>query len=146
METYKTKIAIAVLNWNGRTWLEKFLPALVEHSNEASIFVIDNNSSDDSVIFLTNNYPNVSIIRNGNNGGYAKGYNDGLNKINAQYFVLVNSDIEVTKGWIDPIISLMDSDPKIAACQPKILDYNNKNKFEYAGASGGFIDKFGYPF
>ena len=146
METQKIKIAVVVLNWNGKAWLEKFLPNLLKNSLEATIFMADNASTDDSVDFVKNNFPNVKIIVNASNGGYAKGYNDALKQIDAEYFVLINSDIEVTEGWLSSIINLMDSDKKIAACQPKLLDYNNKNKFEYAGASGGFIDNLGYPF
>ena len=146
METQKIKIAVVVLNWNGKAWLEKFLPNLLKNSLEATIFMADNASTDDSVDFVKNNFPNVKIIVNASNGGYAKGYNDALKQIDAEYFVLINSDIEVTEGWLSPIIDLMDSDKKIAACQPKLLDYNNKTKFEYAGASGGFIDNLGYPY
>ena len=146
METQKIKTAVVILNWNGKHWLEKFLPNVIQHSNDAEVIIADNNSSDDSTKFLEENYPNIRIIQNDGNYGYAKGYNLSLKQINAEYFVLLNSDIEVTKDWISPIISLMDSDRTISACQPKILDYNNKNKFEYAGASGGFIDNLGYPF
>jgi GT2 family glycosyltransferase len=146
METQKIKTAVVILNWNGKNWLEKFLPNVISESSDATVIVADNNSSDDSVKFLEENYPNIRIIQNDGNYGYAKGYNLALKQIDAQYFVLLNSDIEVTKDWISPIISLMDLNKKISACQPKILDYNNKNEFEYAGASGGFIDKFGYPF
>lgn len=146
METQKIKTAVVVLNWNGKAWLEKFLANLVKHSQEATVFVADNASTDNSVDFVKNNFPNVKIIINATNGGYAKGYNDALKQIDAEYFVLINSDIEVTEGWLSPIIDLMDSDKKIAACQPKLLDYNKRNTFEYAGASGGFIDNLGYPF
>ena len=146
METQKIKIAVVVLNWNGKSWLEKFLPTLVNHSKEATVFVADNASTDGSVSFVRDNFPTVKVIVNTKNGGYAKGYNDALKQIDAEYFVLINSDIEVTDRWLSPIISLMDSDKQIASCQPKILDYNSKTKFEYAGASGGFIDNLGYPF
>jgi GT2 family glycosyltransferase len=146
METQKIKTAVVVLNWNGKAWLEKFLPTLVNHSQEATVFVADNASTDDSVDFVKSNFPSVKIIINASNGGYAKGYNDALKQIDAEYFVLINSDIEVTDGWLSPIIDLMDSDKKIAACQPKLLDYKKRNTFEYAGASGGFIDNLGYPF
>jgi len=146
METQKIKIAVVVLNWNGKAWLEKFLPTLVKHSQEATVFVADNASTDDSVSFVRDNFPTVKIIVNATNGGYAKGYNDALKQIDAKYYVLINSDIEVTDGWLSPIITLMDTDKQIAACQPKVLDYNNRSKFEYAGASGGFIDNLGYPF
>ena len=146
METQKIKTAVVVLNWNGKEWLEKFLPNLVNHSQVATVFVADNASTDDSVDYVKINFPTVKIIVNAINGGYAKGYNDVLKQIDAEYFVLINSDIEVTAGWLSPIISLMDSDKQIASCQPKILNYNSKTKFEYAGASGGFIDNLGYPF
>ncbi len=146
METYKIKLAIVLLNWNGKKWLKKFLPTLIKYSEKAKIYVIDNQSTDDSINYIQNTFPNVNLIINKSNGGYSKGYNDGLKKINAKYFILINSDIEVTKNWTIPIITLMDSSIKIAACQPKILDYNNKNMFEYAGASGGFIDYLGYPY
>ena len=146
METQKIKTAVVVLNWNGKAWLEKFLPTLVKHSQEATVFVADNASTDNSVAFVKENFPAVKIIINASNGGYAKGYNDALKQIDAEYFVLINSDIEVTKGWLSPIITLMDSDKNIAACQPKLLDYNKRNTFEYAGASGGFMDNLGYPF
>ena len=146
METQKIKTAVVILNWNGKHWLEKFLANVIGHSPNAEVIVTDNNSSDGSVSYLQEYYPNIRIIQNDGNYWYAKGYNLALPQIDAEYFVLLNSDIQVTKDWISPIISLMDSDKTISACQPKILDYNNKNKFEYAGASGGFIDKFGYPF
>lgn len=146
METQKIKIAVVVLNWNGKAWLEKFLPYLLRYSLEATVFVADNDSTDDSVDFVKNNFPSVKIIINAINGGYAKGYNNALKEIDAEYFVLINSDIEVTEGWLSSIIDLMDSDNKIAACQPKLLDHKKRSFFEYAGASGGFIDKLGYPF
>ncbi|MEC9209471.1 MAG: glycosyltransferase [Bacteroidota bacterium] len=146
METQKIKIAVIVLNWNGKSWLEKFLSTLLKHSKTATVFIADNASTDTSVSFVKENFPAVKIIINKINGGYAKGYNDALKKIDAEYFVLINSDIEVTEDWLSPIINLMDNKTTIAACQPKILDYKNKAKFEYAGASGGYIDKFGYPF
>ena len=140
------KVAIIILNWNGRKWLEKFLPNIITHSNQYKIFIADNNSTDDSVQYLKEKHPDLTIIQNTENYGYAKGYNESLRKINAEYFVLLNSDIEVSKDWISPIISLMDSNDMIAACQPKILDFNQRDKFEYAGGSGGFIDMYGYPF
>ena len=145
METQKEKIAVVVLNWNGRKWLEIMLPFLIRYSQQAKIFIADNASNDDSILFVEKNYPKIKIISNKSNNGYAKGYNDVLKKIDSEYYVLINSDIEVSKNWIDPIINLMDNDNKIAACQPKILNYNNRNYFEYAGASGGYIDILGYP-
>ena len=146
METQKIKTAIVILNWNGEKWLKKFLPTLIRYSKEAKIFLGDNASIDNSVKFVRESYPEINIITNKKNYGYSKGYNFFLKQINAEYFVLINSDIEVTKGWLNPIITLMDSHHNIAACQPKILDYENKGKFEYAGGSGGFIDRLGYPF
>lgn len=141
------KVAVVILNWNGKKFLEKFLPAVVKHSLDTSeVIVADNASSDDSVDFLKTNFPDVRIIQNSSNGGFAKGYNDALAQVESDYYVLLNSDIEVTENWITPIIELMESDKNIAACQPKILSYHEPEKFEYAGAGGGFIDKYGYPF
>lgn len=141
------QVAIAILNWNGKNFLEKFLPDVIKHSSEfADIYVIDNGSTDDSIDFLNKNLPDVKQILLNQNFGYAKGYNEGLKKIEAEYFVLLNSDIQVTCGWIEPILSLMENDKTIAACQPKLLNYNVRNEFEYAGGAGGFIDKYGYPF
>jgi len=142
-----TKVAVVILNWNGKRFLEKFLPFLVKYNSAyAEIIIADNASSDDSVEYLTTNYPQLRIIKNSENGGFAKGYNDALSQVDAEYYVLLNSDIEVTENWIDPVIKLMDSDKNIAACQPKICSYSNRDEFEYAGAAGGFIDKYGYPF
>ncbi len=140
------KVAIVILNWNGQLFLEKFLPKVIAYSKNTQIIVADNQSSDNSIDFLKNNFPEVSIILNPSNDGFAKGYNLALKQVSAEYYVLLNSDVEVTDNWIEPIIRLMDKDILIAACQPKILDYNHPTKFEYAGASGGFIDKYGYPF
>ena len=146
METQEIDIAVVILNWNGQKWLEKFLPTVVCKSSIANIYIADNASTDNSVRFLVDNFPSVKIIQNKFNEGYAKGYNDALKGLKEKYFVLLNSDIEVTDNWIIPIINLMEENPNISACQPKILDYNNKDCFEYAGASGGFIDNLGYPF
>ena len=141
------RIAVVILNWNGKNFLEKFLPVLLENSSsEAEIIVADNASTDDSFDFLQTRFPAVRIIRNDQNYGFAKGYNVALSQVTAEYYVLLNSDIEVTPGWIHPVIDLMDSDNTIAACQPKIRSYSEPGKFEYAGAAGGFIDKYGYPF
>ncbi|MFD0964138.1 glycosyltransferase family 2 protein [Pseudofulvibacter geojedonensis] len=139
-------IAIVILNWNGKQLLEQFLPSIVKYSKGASIYVADNASTDDSVNFLRTSYPDVKIIKNPTNGGYAKGYNDSLQSINADVYCLLNSDIEVTNNWLTPIIKEFKTNSKIAAIQPKILDYKNKSVFEYAGAAGGFIDKYGYPY
>lgn len=142
----QSKIAVVILNWNGKSFLEEFLPTVIKHSEDATIYIADNFSTDNSVKFLELNFPQVHIIKNNANSGFAKGYNDALKHIEADYFILLNSDVEVTFNWIKPIIALMDSDKTIAACQPKILDFKNKLYFEYAGAAGGFIDKYGYPF
>ncbi len=140
-------VAVVILNWNGKNYLEKFLPLLIEYSkHEAEIYIADNASEDDSISFMEANYPQIKILKNAENGGFAKGYNDALKRVSAKYYVLLNSDVEVTPNWIKPIIEIMEKDPGIAACQPKILDYNNREYFEYAGAAGGFIDKYGYPF
>lgn len=141
------KLAVVILNWNGRKFLKDFLPSVIEHNPDYSeIIVADNASTDDSVEFLKKNYPNVRIIINESNGGFSKGYNDALKQIDAEYYCLLNSDIKVSSDWIDPILELMDSDENIAVCQPKLLSYFEPKKFEYAGAAGGFIDKYGYPF
>jgi len=140
------KVAVVILNWNGKNFLAKFLPNVLANSKSAEVIIADNASTDGSIDFLKTNFPTVSIIENTTNGGFAKGYNDALKKIKAEYYVLLNSDVEVTAGWIEPVIQLMDSDKSIAACQPKLISYHNKNQFEYAGAAGGFIDKYGYPF
>ncbi len=141
------KVAVVILNWNGKHYLEKFLPSVVaNNSSYAEIIIADNNSTDDSISFLKYNYPTIKIVQNDVNGGFAKGYNEALKHVSAEYYVLLNSDVEVTPGWIDSIITLMDNDKSIAACQPKLIDFKDRNIFEYAGAAGGFIDKFGYPF
>lgn len=140
-------VAVVILNWNGKHFLEKFLPSVMQSSYaNLSIIVADNASTDDSVSFLQNNFPSIKIILNTSNEGFAKGYNTSLTQVSADYYILLNSDVEVTKGWVEPIVSLMEKDKKIAVCQPKILSFENKSEFEYAGASGGWIDKFGYPF
>jgi GT2 family glycosyltransferase len=146
METQKINTAVVILNWNGIDWLKKFLPIIIDKSNIANIYLADNASDDSSVEFVKNTFPAVNIIQNLYNVGFAKGYNQALSKLTEKYFVLINSDIEVTNNWIEPIINLMEDDDLISACQPKILDYNYKEKFEYAGASGGFLDNLGYPF
>ena len=132
------KVGIIILNWNGKNHLETYLPSVEQYSKEAQIVVVDNDSTDDSVEFLKANYPHISLIHNESNGGFAKGYNEGLEQIKNQfdYYVLLNSDVEVTENWISPIIKLMEEDKEIAACQPKILAYKEKTKFEHAGASG----------
>ncbi len=139
-------IAVIILNWNGRSLLEQFLPSVVKYSKEATIYLADNASADDSVEYVRAVFPEVKIIQNAVNGGYAKGYNDALAEIDTDIYCLLNSDIEVSENWLTPIINTFESSDKIAAIQPKILDYKKKSHFEYAGAGGGFIDKLGYPY
>jgi len=140
------KIAVVILNWNGIKLLEQFLPSVINYSPEAAIYVADNASTDASVAFVKSNFPSVQIIQNSENFGFAEGYNEALKRIDAEYYALINSDIEVTSNWLQPIISLFESEPNTAIIQPKIRDFKNKNYFEYAGAAGGFIDQYGYPF
>ena len=140
------KVAVVILNWNGRKLLEQFLPSVVSFSKGADVYVADNASTDDSVAFLSQNYPNIRLIQNTSNGGFAKGYNDALRHVDADIYCLLNSDVEVTKGWLEPIIESFNNQPETAIIQPKILDFKNKSMFEYAGAGGGYIDKYGYPF
>ncbi len=142
------KIAVVILNWNGKKFLEQFLPSVVKYStrDDTGIYVADNGSTDDSLNFLEANFPQINRIKLEKNYGFSEGYNRALSAIKAEYFVLLNSDVEVSDNWIDPIVQQFERDEKIAACQPKILSFRDKSKFEYAGAAGGFIDKFGYPF
>ncbi len=141
------KVAVVILNWNGREFLRKFLPSVLAHSQDvAEVIIADNASSDSSIEFLQECYPQLRIINNRTNGGFARGYNEALAEVDADYFVLLNSDIEVTVNWIEPVIKLMENDKMVAACQPKLRSYHEREKFEYAGAAGGFIDEYGYPF
>lgn len=140
------KIAVVILNWNGAKLLEQFLPSVLAFSDEAKVYVADNASTDNSIAVIKENFPSVTIIQNDENYGFAKGYNMALQQIEEEYYALVNSDIEVTKSWLTPILSIFDSEANIGIIQPKILDYKNKEYFEYAGAAGGFIDQFGYPY
>jgi len=140
------KLAIVILNWNGKKLLEQFLPSVIQHSKDADIYVADNASTDDSIAFIKSDYPTITVIQNKENGGYAKGYNDALKAVEADVFCLLNNDIEVTQNWLSPIINTFKEDINTAVIQPKLLDYNKKDCFEYAGAAGGFIDKYGYPY
>lgn len=142
------KAAIVILNWNGKQFLQKFLPSVIEYSSlpDVQILIADNGSSDDSIPFLRKNHPSVRIIEMDKNHGFAGGYNLALQEVESDYYILLNSDVEVTEGWIQPIIKPMDDDPSIAACMPKIKDYHRKDHFEYAGAAGGYIDRLGYTF
>ncbi len=139
-------IAVVILNWNGKSFLEQFLPSVIKYSNEAEVIVADNFSTDNSVSFLKENYPQLKIIQLDENFGFAGGYNNALKLVDSKYYVLLNSDVEVTKNWLVPMLELLGNDNSIVACQPKIKDFNNKSDYEYAGASGGFLDKYGYPF
>lgn len=142
------KISIVILNYNGKRHLERFLPSVTEYSTipDTEIVVADNASTDDSVEFLRNTYPGIRRILLNENYGFAGGYNKALAQIDAEYFVLLNSDVEVTPGWIEAMVQEMDKRPETAACQPKILSLNNRHHFEHAGACGGYIDRLGYPF
>jgi GT2 family glycosyltransferase len=142
------KTAIVILNWNGQQMFDTFLPSVIEHSNPetSEIIVADNGSTDESVEHLKKNFPSVKIIQLSENFGFAEGYNQALKQVEADYFVLLNSDVKVTPNWLESCIKLFEQDETISAIQPKILSYNKPDEFEYAGAAGGFIDRYGYPF
>ncbi|MEM7107370.1 MAG: glycosyltransferase family 2 protein [Bacteroidota bacterium] len=141
-----SKLSVVILNYNGIDYLKKFLPSVIEHSAPHEVVVADNCSTDNSVDFLKTNFPSVRIVCNTKNQGYSQGYNEALEQVESDYYVLLNSDVEVTENWITPILHQLDKNPQVAAVQPKILDFNNRLKFEYAGAGGGMIDTLGYPF
>ncbi len=141
------KTAIVILNWNGAAMMRRYLPSVLQYSRgEAVVYVADNASTDDSVAMLRANFPECRIVRLDKNWGFAEGYNRALAQIEAEYYVLLNSDVEVTHHWLTPLVEFMDSHPDAAACQPKLLAVADRDSFEYAGASGGFIDRYGYPF
>ncbi len=140
------KFAIVILNWNGEALLERYLPLVVQYSGNADIYVADNASTDGSVAFVKKNYPSVNLIQNSSNYGFAKGYNDALKQVDADIYCLLNSDVEVTPGWLEPIKEAFLKIPDASIIQPKILDLLRRDYFEYAGAAGGFLDQFGYPF
>ena len=141
------KTAIVILNWNGQKLLEQFLPSVVNFSSElADIYVADNASTDSSIKYIKEFYPSIKIIENTRNDGYAKGYNDALCAVDADIYCLLNSDVEVTKDWLTPVLDVFKTDKNTAVVQPKLLDFKDKNKFEYAGAAGGFLDLYGYPY
>jgi len=141
------KVAIVILNWNGQNYLSKFLPSVLAAAYENMVVIVaDNGSTDGSVSFLENKFPQVKLICFNENRGFAKGYNMALAQVQADYYAIINSDIEVQPGWLTPIINLLEQDKLNAACQPKLLSYNNKKLFEYAGGAGGWLDSFGYPF
>ena len=141
-----TSVSVVILNYNGRQYLEKFLPTVIQHSQKHEIIIADNNSVDGSVEFLKTNFPNIRLITINENYGFCGGYNRAIAQLNSDICVILNSDIQVTENWIEPIIELFEKDEKIAAIQPKLLDFNFRDKFEYAGGAGGFIDAYGYPF
>lgn len=141
-----TETAVVILNYNGRNFLQQFLPSVIQHSTNASIIVADNGSTDDSIHLLQTEFPSVEVIAMDRNRGFCGGYNEALKSVQATYYVLLNSDVEVTPGWLEPVIGFLNADKTVAAAQPKILAYHQKDEFEYAGAAGGFIDLMGYPF
>ncbi len=141
------KVALVILNWNGEFFLEKFLPSVYNSAYPNIEFIIgDNMSTDKSVAFVKEYYPQITIIQNDQNYGFAGGYNKVLEHVEADYYILLNSDVEVTENWIAPVIEMLESNPDMVAAQPKILAYHEKTKFEHAGGAGGFIDSYGYPF
>ncbi len=142
----QTKVAVVILNYNGKRYLEQFLPSVVAYTSEVKIIVADNGSTDDSIAFVFEQYPDVEVIAMRQNTGFSTGYNLALQQVEAEYYVLLNSDIEVSPQWLAPLLNLMEANPRIAACQPKVKSFHAKNKFEHAGAGGGFIDIFGFPF
>lgn len=145
--SHSPKVAVVILNWNGQKFLEQFLPFVLATSyNNFEVVVADNGSTDNSVSFLRNTYPGIRIISFKMNFGFAKGYNEALNQVQADYYVILNSDVEVQSNWLVPMVELLESNKLIAACQPKILSFTNRKMFEYAGAAGGWLDKYGYPF
>lgn len=146
------KVAVVILNWNGEQMLRDFLPSVVAHSvlpeslGEAVVYVADNGSTDHSLRLLADSFPSVRTIAFSQNYGFADGYNKAFEPIDAEYAILLNSDVEVTPGWLHPLVQYMDAHPQVAACQPKLMSYHQKDAFEYAGAMGGFIDCYGYPY
>jgi GT2 family glycosyltransferase len=141
------KVSVVILNWNGKKFLEQFVPALTRSSyKHMEVVIADNGSTDDSVLFLQSNYPQLRLIKFETNYGFAKGYNEALKKIESDYYILLNSDVEVPEHWIEPMVELLESNSNIGACQPKLLTYSDKKLFEYAGGAGGWLDEYGYPF
>ena len=141
-----TKTAIVILNWNGAHMLRRYLPMVIKNSPEAEVIVADNASSDESLQMMEREFPTIRTIVLDRNYGFAEGYNRALKQVEAEYYILLNSDVDVPEGWLAPLVAFMDSNPDAAACQPKLHAISNRGQFEYAGAAGGFIDKYGYPF
>lgn len=139
-------ISIVILNYNGEKLLRKFLPSVIRHSTGATVWVADNGSTDASLSLLAREFPEVRVIALGKNYGFCKGYNEALGRVQAEIYVLLNSDVMVTQDWLDPMTSLMEADADIEAVQPKILSFSEPEKFEHAGAGGGLLDSMGYPF
>ena len=146
MEEQSKKIAVLILNWNGKELLERFLPSVLQYSSEADVIVVDNASDDDSIGYLQKNFPDTRIISFEKNLGFAQGYNEALKQVNHEFVVLLNSDVRVTEDWLKAPIKFLEANPSYVACQPKIIDEKSPHSFEYAGASGGYIDVLGYPF
>ena len=140
------KVALVILNYNGASLLSEYLPSVLAHSEEAEVWVIDNASTDDSARVLEEEFPQVKVLFNIENSGYAGGYNWGLPQIEADVYGLLNSDLQVTPGWLEPLTQMLQEDPEISVVQPKIKDLKKPDDFEYAGAAGGFLDRLGYPF
>ncbi len=139
-------VAVVILNWNGEALLERYLPSVLEYSHGAKIYLADNASTDGSVAYVRKYFPEIRVIQNEINGGFAKGYNDALKKVDADIYCLLNSDVEVTPDWLSPVLEVFEKHPEAAIVQPKILDLLRPDHFEYAGAAGGFLDQLGYPF
>ena len=140
-------VSIVILNWNGRSFLEDFLPSVVASTYlPREIVLADNASTDDSVAFVRSRYPSIRIVQLAQNYGFTKGYNEALKQVKADYYILLNTDVEVSPGWIEPMVDMLEAKERIGICQPKLLQFTNKDLFEYAGAAGGWIDKLGYPF
>ena len=148
MDQHKIKTSIVILNWNGKKYLEKFLPLVIRNSQIPGVEVVvaDNGSTDSSVSYLEENFPSVKIIKFDNNYGFTGGYNRALQQVDSEYYVILNSDIETPERWLEPLINHMDNNPNTVACQPKIIAYHDKKSFEYAGGGGGYLDFLGYPF
>ncbi len=142
----KSDVAVVLLNYNGKNELEQFLPSVVANSTDASVYIIDNASTDDSKTFVSDKYPKIRWIQLNENYGYAGGYNKGLAELTNKYFVLLNTDVEVTENWLGPVLQVFENDVQCAVAMPKVLSYHNRNIFEHAGAAGGFLDGLGYPY
>ena len=142
----KSRVAVVILNYNGAQMLRRFLPSVLEFSSEAEVVVADNASTDDSLEVMRREFPAVRLMCLDKNHGFADGYNYALREVSADYYLLLNSDVDVTRGWLAPLLAFMDANDDVAACQPKLLSYKEKSLFEYAGAAGGFLDRYGYPF